>query len=165
MYIITDLVWHQQGVNVNGVADQLRELLENVSADKHLQIFVSSLLHITTTFSRAIDRSNTCKGWSNIALPYDDSRFFVFSSLLTFVTDTPCMPFRQPGIRVGDAKQYNQADERDVDYADPGLETFLDSHDRLHPCSRTFHGFFHSRTGDGRNLSSRTRNAQRHQGF
>ncbi|KAJ6562103.1 hypothetical protein B0H19DRAFT_92900 [Mycena capillaripes] len=56
MYIITDLVWHQQGVNVNGVADQLQELLENVGAGQRLQI-VEQYLQGVVEYSASIFRA------------------------------------------------------------------------------------------------------------
>lgn len=43
MYIITDLVWHQQAVTVNGVADQLLQLSVSVDADQYVKIVVSAL--------------------------------------------------------------------------------------------------------------------------
>lgn len=46
MYIITDLVWHQQGITVNGVADQLVELSENVADDERFKIVVSPILYV-----------------------------------------------------------------------------------------------------------------------
>ncbi|KAJ7687598.1 hypothetical protein B0H17DRAFT_1069647 [Mycena rosella] len=56
MYIITDLVWHQQALNVNGVADQLQELLENVGADKRLKIveqYVQGVVEYSASILRA----------------------------------------------------------------------------------------------------------------
>ncbi|KAJ6565805.1 hypothetical protein DFH09DRAFT_1363606 [Mycena vulgaris] len=56
MYIITDVVWHQQAVNMNGVADQLKELLENVGADKRLKI-VEQYLQGVAEYSASILRA------------------------------------------------------------------------------------------------------------
>jgi hypothetical protein len=43
MYMITDVVWHQQGINVNGVAEQLLELSYNADRDQRSKIVVSNL--------------------------------------------------------------------------------------------------------------------------
>ncbi|KAJ7649381.1 hypothetical protein DFH06DRAFT_380832 [Mycena polygramma] len=56
MYIITDLVWHQQALNVNGVADQLQELLENVAADKRLEV-IAQYLQGVVEYSASILRA------------------------------------------------------------------------------------------------------------
>ncbi|KAJ6523950.1 hypothetical protein DFH09DRAFT_1190138 [Mycena vulgaris] len=56
MYIITDLVWHQQAVNVNGVADQLQQLLGSVGADKRLTI-VEQYLQGVAEYSASILRA------------------------------------------------------------------------------------------------------------
>ncbi|KAJ7118308.1 hypothetical protein C8R44DRAFT_878916 [Mycena epipterygia] len=56
MYIITDLVWHQQAVTVNGVADQLLELSMNVDADQYFKI-VEQYLQGVVEYSASILRA------------------------------------------------------------------------------------------------------------
>ncbi|KAJ7506945.1 hypothetical protein B0H11DRAFT_2271513 [Mycena galericulata] len=56
MYIITDLVWHRQGVDVNGVADQLIELSENVDADQQPRImekYLQGVIEYSASILRA----------------------------------------------------------------------------------------------------------------
>ncbi|KAJ6629697.1 hypothetical protein B0H10DRAFT_1986334 [Mycena sp. CBHHK59/15] len=64
MYIITDLVWHQQAVNVNGVAGQLLELSENVGADQRFKI-VEQYLQGVVEYSASILRA--CLSAQNLA--------------------------------------------------------------------------------------------------
>ncbi|KAJ7728183.1 hypothetical protein B0H14DRAFT_3001280, partial [Mycena olivaceomarginata] len=55
MYIITDFVWHQQGITVNGVADQLVELSENIADDERFKI--ESYLRGVIEYSASILRA------------------------------------------------------------------------------------------------------------
>ncbi|KAF7343922.1 hypothetical protein MVEN_01680900 [Mycena venus] len=56
MYFITDLVWHQQGITVNGVADQLVELSESVADDERFKI-VEKYLQGVIEFGASILRA------------------------------------------------------------------------------------------------------------
>ncbi|KAJ7043367.1 hypothetical protein C8F04DRAFT_1074525 [Mycena alexandri] len=56
MYIITDLVWHQQGLTVNGVAEQLLELSKTVGDDQRFQV-VEQYLQGVVEYSGSILRA------------------------------------------------------------------------------------------------------------
>ncbi|KAJ7718768.1 hypothetical protein DFH07DRAFT_1011479 [Mycena maculata] len=64
MYIITDLVWHQQGMTVNSVADQLLELSDNVAAERRLEV-VEQYLKGVVEYSASILRA--CLSAQNLA--------------------------------------------------------------------------------------------------
>ncbi|KAJ7184104.1 hypothetical protein C8R46DRAFT_1208342 [Mycena filopes] len=64
MYILTDLVWHQQGIRVNGVAEQLLELSEAVGEDQSFQV-VEQYLQGVVEYSASILRA--CLSAKNLA--------------------------------------------------------------------------------------------------
>ncbi|KAJ7176755.1 hypothetical protein C8R46DRAFT_1245707 [Mycena filopes] len=64
MYILTDLVWHQQGITVNGVAEQLLELSEGVGEDQSFQV-VEQYLQGVVEYSASILRA--CLSAKNLA--------------------------------------------------------------------------------------------------
>ncbi|KAJ7605689.1 hypothetical protein DFH06DRAFT_1487151 [Mycena polygramma] len=56
MYVITDLVWHQQAVNMNAVANQLQELWKNTAADtgvKAVEQYLQGVVEYSASILRA----------------------------------------------------------------------------------------------------------------